>query len=97
MTAYYSPHHQTVDVGIMVGQSGEWGKGLGQDAWNTLMAWLLAMACVRKVTAGTMRCNVAMLKLMERSGMVLEAVWPQQELLDGVPQDLLYFGKFSGH
>lgn len=97
MTAYHSPQHRTVDVGIMVGRRAEWGRGLGQDAWNTLLAWLLDRDCVRKVTAGTMRCNVAMVRMMERSGMSLEAVRPQQELLDGVPQDLLYFGRFSGH
>jgi ribosomal-protein-alanine N-acetyltransferase len=97
MTAYHSRQHGTVDVGIMVGRRAEWGRGLGQDAWNTLLVWLLDRDCVRKVTAGTMRCNVAMVRLMERSGMSLEAVRPQQELLDGVPQDLLYFGRFSGH
>lgn len=97
MTAYHHPQHRTVDMGIMVGRRTEWGRGLGQDAWNTLLAWLLGQYCVRKVTAGTMRCNLAMVRLMERSGMSLEAVRPQQELLDGVPQDLLYFGKFSGH
>jgi ribosomal-protein-alanine N-acetyltransferase len=97
MTAYHSLQHRTVDVGIMVGRRTEWGGGLGQDAWNTLLAWLLDRDCVRKVTAGTMRCNVAMVRIMERSGMSLEAVRPQQELLNGVPQDLLYFGRFSGH
>lgn len=97
MTAYYSAPHRTVDVGIMMGRPTEWGRGLGQDAWDSLLAWLLDLNCVRKVTAGTMRCNGAMVKLMERSGMTLEAVRPQQELLDGVPQDLLYFGRFSGH
>jgi ribosomal-protein-alanine N-acetyltransferase len=97
MTAYHFPQHRTVDVGIMIGRRTEWGRGLGQDAWNTLLAWLLGRYCVRKVTAGTMRCNLPMVRLMERSGMSLEAVRPQQELLDGVPQDLLYFGKFSGH
>ena len=81
----------------MVGLRSEWGQGYGQDAWNTLLTWLLDRDCVRKVTAGTMRCNLAMVRLMERSGMSLEAVRPQQELLDGVPQDLLYFGRFSGH
>lgn len=97
MTAYHSQQHGTVDVGIMVGRRTEWGRGLGQDAWNTLLAWLLDRDCVRKVTAGTMRCNVAMVRVMERSGMSLEAVRLQQELLDGFPQDLLYFGRFSGH
>lgn len=97
MTAYHHPQHRTVDMGIMVGRRTEWGRGLGQDAWNMLLAWLLGQDCVRKVTAGTMRCNLAMVRLIERSGMLFEAARPQQELLDGVPQDLLYFGKFSGH
>lgn len=94
MTAYVSSAHQTADVGIMIGHRSAWGKGLGQDAWSTLLNWLLHQDSIRKITAGTMRCNAAMIKLMERSGMDLEAVRPKQELLDGVPQDLLYFGKF---
>jgi RimJ/RimL family protein N-acetyltransferase len=94
MTAYASPHHQTVDIGIMIGRRSVWGSGMGQDAWNTLLNWFIDERRVRKVTAGTMRCNAPMVKLMERSEMTLEAVRPQQELLDGVPQDMLYYGKF---
>lgn len=93
MTAYASPHHQTVDVGIMVGLRSVWGNGIGQDAWNTLLLWLENQRQVRKITAGTMRCNASMVKLIERSGLELEATRPKQELLDGTPQDLLYFGK----
>jgi ribosomal-protein-alanine N-acetyltransferase len=95
MTAYVSPHHQTVDIGILIGRRALWGGGLGQDAWKTLLNWLIKQNGIRKVTAGTMRCNTGMVKLMERSGMRLEAIRPAQELLDGVPQDMLYFGKFS--
>lgn len=96
MTAYVSVPHRTVDVGILIGCPSIWGKGLGQDSWDTLLRWLLNQSSVRKVTAGAMRCNEAMVKIMERSGMVLEAVRPQQELLDGVPQDLVYYGIFRG-
>lgn len=95
MTAYTAAHHGTVDMGIMLGCRSAWGQGLGQDAWDTLLCWLLGMARVRKVTAGAMRCNLAMVRIMERSGMSLEAVRPSQELLDGEPQDLVYFGKLN--
>lgn len=96
MTAYVSVPHRTVDVGILIGCSSVWGKGVGQDAWDTLLRWLLDQSFVRKVTAGAMGCNQAMVKIMERSGMVMEAVRPQQELLDGVPKDLVYYGIFRG-
>lgn len=94
MTAYASLHHQTVDIGIMIGRRSVWGTGMGQGAWNILLNWFIDERRVRKVTAGTMRCNAPMVKLMERSGMKLEAIRPQQELLDGIPQDMLYYGKF---
>ena len=97
MTAYYSAHHRTVDMGIMLGCRTVWGCGIGQDAWDTLLFWLLGLSSVRKVNAGAMRCNIAMVKVIERSAMVLEAIRQEQELLDGVPQDLLYFGKMSGY
>jgi ribosomal-protein-alanine N-acetyltransferase len=94
MTAYIAVPHGTVDIGIMVGCRSVWGQGVGQDAWNTLMGWFLETVGIRKVTGGTMRSNVAMLRIMERSGMTLEAVRPSQEMLDGLPQDILYYGKF---
>lgn len=94
MTAFVSLHHETVDMGVMIGNRNVWGKGLGQDAWNTLLRWFHENEKFRKVTGGTMRCNLAMMKLMERSGMTLESVRPRQELLDGAPQDLCYFAKY---
>lgn len=94
MTAYAAVPHRTVDLGILVGCRSAWGQGLGRDAWQTLLSWLLGEPGVRKVTGGTMRCNLGMVRIMERCGMTLEAVRPQQELLDGLPQDLVYYGKF---
>ncbi len=71
-----------------------WGKGIGLDAWSTLLDYLLNVCCLRKVTGGTLRCNVGMVRIMERSGMQLEAVRVQQELVDQVAHDALYYAKF---
>jgi ribosomal-protein-alanine N-acetyltransferase len=97
MTAYVSRQHETVDIGIMIGDCSVWGRGLGQDAWNTLLNWFINQRRIRKATAGTMRCNRPMIKLMERSGMSLEAVRTRQEMFDGNPQDMLLYQKFCEH
>jgi ribosomal-protein-alanine N-acetyltransferase len=94
MTAYRSRHHGTVDVGIMVGDRESWGQGIGQDAWNTLSNWLLGPGRMRKLTCGTLACNGPMRAIAQRSGMVLEAVRRDQEIVDGVLQDMLYFARF---
>jgi len=96
MTAYISRHHGTVDVGIMIGEKCVWGSGYGQDAWNTLAKWLFRRGDIRKLTAGTMRNNQGMIKLMERSGMHLEATRRKQELLGTEAVDILYYAKFRG-
>lgn len=94
MTVYAAPQHGTADVGIMVGARSVWGTGHGQDAWSILVDWLAKR--VRKVTAGTLACNVPMIRLADRSGMIQEATRRDQELVDGRPYDILYFAHFSG-
>lgn len=95
MTAYLSKPHGTVDVGILIGEKSVWGRGYGQDAWDTFTNWLLRQENIRKLTAGTLACNYGMIKLMERSGMQLEAVRKEQEIVEGSPVDILYFAKFD--
>lgn len=93
MTAYISKNHQTADMGILIGAQGQL-KGLGKDAWATLMQYLLSIG-MRKVTGGTLRCNSAMMRIMETSGMQADGVRVQQELVGGIPEDIVYFARFA--
>lgn len=95
MTAYVSLPHGTADIGILIGRKSVWGTGVGQDAWNTLVNCLIDQPSIRKVTAGTLSSNAAMIRIMERSGMCCEAIRPKQEMLDGEPLDLHYYGKYG--
>tara|TARA_B100000780_G_C21126621_1_gene457383 strand:- start:9419 stop:9721 length:303 start_codon:yes stop_codon:yes gene_type:complete len=95
MTAYVSPNHETVDIGIMIGSRKVWGAGMGQYPWNTLLDWFDTHYKIRKITASAMSCNKPMIKLMERSGMSLEASFENQEILDGAPYDMVHFSKFN--
>ena len=95
MTAYISPMHGTADMGILIGDRSAWGQGFGLDAWTMLLHHLLAQPHIRKVTAGTLACNAAMLSLAAKSGMLPDGQRRKQELVDGVPHDILYFAKFA--
>jgi ribosomal-protein-alanine N-acetyltransferase len=94
MTAYVSIPHETVDIGIMIGERSCWSKGIGSDAWSALMSGLLEGGKVRKVTGGTLRCNIGMVNIMLKSGMKPDGVRHSHELVKGVPQDILYYSKF---
>lgn len=93
MSAYVSRNHGTVDVGIMIGKRDAWGRGIGQDAWDACLKGLFSIPWVRKVTAGTLDVNFGMLRLMQRSGMILEGIRREQELFNGVPHDIHLYGK----
>jgi len=95
MTAYVSAHHGTADMGILLGNPAGWGKGIGGDSWSTVMQHLLARGNIRKVCGGTLRCNRSMVRIMESSGMRPDGVRIAHELVEGVPEDVLYFAKFK--
>jgi RimJ/RimL family protein N-acetyltransferase len=94
MTAYVAEPHATADMGLLIGDRACWGRGYGLEAWTALMSHLFAARAMRKVTAGTVRSNVGMRLIMERSGMQLEAVRSRQEIVEGVEEDVLYFARF---
>ncbi len=95
ITAYIEPKHGTADMGLMIGNHEVWGQGFGLETWSNLMEYLLNTENLRKVTGGTLATNLGMIKIMERSGMHLEATRQKQEIVDGVPVDILYFAKFK--
>ncbi|MBI5716563.1 MAG: GNAT family N-acetyltransferase [Burkholderiales bacterium] len=95
LTAYRSLPHGTADVGILLGERAVWGQGIGLEAWRLLTDWLLTTPGLRKLTAGTLACNRAMLTVAERSGMQREGVRRAQEMIDGVPTDIVQFARFA--
>jgi RimJ/RimL family protein N-acetyltransferase len=94
MSIYFSAEHETADIGIMIGDIGCWGEGVGGDAWSSVLSFLLDTVEVRKVTGGTLRCNKGMAKIMVNSGMKPDGVRVAQELANHQVQDVLHFAKF---
>lgn len=93
ITARFQIHHQTVDLGILVGAN-HWHKGFGYDAWTSLMEFVFTETNVRKITAGTLSCNIAMNELAVRSQMILEAIHVQQEIVEQEIVDVNFYSKF---
>ena len=89
MTASFDPPNRTCDLSIMVGEAAARGTGIGSLAWCAMVDWLLGPGGQRRVTAGTMAENRAMLALMAKSGMTVDAVRARAFLLDSREFDLV--------
>lgn len=94
LSVYRNLCHGTADIGIMVGARQAWGRGFGADAFCLVVSTLKASGVVRKITAGTLAVNRAMVRIMEKAGMHHEATRRAQELLDGEPVDVVYHATF---
>jgi RimJ/RimL family protein N-acetyltransferase len=94
INAYVDEGNGTADVGILIGERAVWGKGYGVEAWIAFCRFLLHGRKLRKVTAGTMALNEAMLGVMRRSGMRDDGRRVRQMLHEGREVDVVYAAFF---
>lgn len=95
MSVAFDTPNQSADVSIMIGEAAARGTGLGQLAWTAMLDWLLTNGGMRRVTAGTMSANRAMIALMKNSGMAIECVRPRAFLCEGEEMGLVLAARFA--
>ena len=96
MNAYVDAPNLVADVGIMIGERQVWGLGFGLEAWTAVCGYLLGNVRMRKLTAGCLSVNTAMLRVMHRTGMVEEARLRRQRLFEGQELDTIHTAIFQG-
>jgi len=94
-TVSIDSNNQIADIQILIGDRSFWGRGLGAEAFSALVEALLEIGCFRKITAGTLAENEAMLKTIKKAGMVIECIRKDHYLLNGKPVDVVYGAKWN--
>jgi len=82
------------ELSILIGEKCAHGQGFGLEAWQCMIDYLFADG-VRKITAGTMSKNIAMLRIFEKSGMHIEGRRQQQLLCHGELVDYVLSAIFN--
>jgi ribosomal-protein-alanine N-acetyltransferase len=97
VSATHDEPNNVCDVGIMIGETKYWGKGLGREAWKAACDWLISKdgGSMRKLEAGCMRPNDAMRRIILNSGFKQEGELLNHFLLDGAPVSGLLFGRMK--
>jgi RimJ/RimL family protein N-acetyltransferase len=95
MTVRFSKNHKVADISILIGKKNFWGQGLGKEGWYLVMNYLLKKKFIRKVTGGTLSCNKGMVKIFKKTGMVLDGVRKNHELVNNKPYNIVYYAKFN--
>lgn len=95
LTANVDVNNRVADLTILVGEASAQGKGFGLAAWSLAMSWLLGPGGFRKVAAGTMAVNTPMIRIMQKSGMVVDGVRSRHFLYQEREIDCVMYGKFT--
>lgn len=95
LTANVDCFNRVADLTILVGDPRARGTGLALAAWKTAINYLLNDGGLRKVTAGTMSCNVQMLKIMQRSGMEPDGCRRKQFIYKEQEVDCVMYAQFA--
>jgi RimJ/RimL family protein N-acetyltransferase len=96
LSASHDEPNNVSNIGILIGETKFWGKGYGKEAWKAACDWLLKKdegGGVRKLEAGCMKDNLAMVKIIRSAGFVQEGELLNHFLLDGAPVSALLFGR----
>lgn len=88
-------HNNVANVGIMIGDKTQWGKGYGFEAWECVCNYLIIEKKIRKIEAGTMSLNASMIRICIKYGMRHEAIVQDHFLLDGRPVSMHLYGKIA--
>ncbi|HLW02208.1 MAG TPA: GNAT family protein [Ktedonobacterales bacterium] len=80
------------EVGIVIGEKGLQGKGLGTTALRLLLDYAFTVKNLERVSAEVFSFNERSQKLMERVGFQREGLLRQHDIHNGKRQDVFHFG-----
>lgn len=94
ISASIDRRNSLAEIRILIGDKKSWGRGYGAEAWVAVLDYLFSEN-IRKVIAGTLSTNPAMLRILKNSGMTVEGVCVKQYLFDGNEVDMILVAKFN--
>jgi diamine N-acetyltransferase len=64
----FDPHHQRAGIGILIGESSEWGKGYAKESLRILLRYVFTVLLLNQVYCSIDESNTTSLNLFKNSG-----------------------------
>lgn len=84
--------HRTAQFGIVLGEKGMWGKGIGSKVWKLMVKYGFQILNLHKINATVMDGNEASLKCALKAGFQIEGRQLEQAYKNGKYYDLIHLG-----
>ena len=91
----FQPYHRRMEVGYLIGERADWGKGLATEAVERVVALCFDELGLHKVTSGCFVGNDASARVLVKNGFVLEGTLRDHFRRHGEYTDCHRFGKLA--
>ena len=82
IVVYIDRNNAYGDISILIGEKEFWGKGIAYQAIKGILPFLFEKEKLNLISCGTVSCNLAMIKVMEKLGMTPKITFPDQECMN---------------
>ncbi len=89
--------HRYGDMGLIIGESSVWGKGIGSRAISLACEYAFQELGLRKIIAGIYEPNVGSRRTFEKAGFVLAGRFTNHRLFQGKYVDQLIMERLANH
>ena len=87
-------HHQTADIGYMIGRKEYLGRGIASNALILLSNYAFKKG-VKKIIAGTYEVNLASIRVMEKAGYTYECTRNSHVIFEGNRINSILYAKYA--
>lgn len=84
-------NNKIVDVSIIIGDLMYKNKGIGKECWQMIINFLKKQKKIKKISAGTLKCNKNMISLMKNSGMKYDGSRKKHFLVNNTLEDQVFY------
>lgn len=87
--------HRRAELGIIIGESEYWGKGIGTEAINLIINYGFNTLNYRKILASVNTPNIRSLGMCKKIGFIEEGHQKDMDYIDGKWTDIILLGIFK--
>lgn len=84
--------YKYADVGLIIGNSNYWGKGIAKDAISAVVNFAFKKLNLHRLFAGIYAPNIGSIKAFERAGFIKEGVEKEKYIFEGQRIDSYLYG-----
>lgn len=90
-----NPHHKVAEIGIVLGDTNYWGKGVATEAVSELIKYAFLNLDIKYISAEVEEANIPMQKVFEKVGFKKDGVFEDARVKKGERINVVHFSVSS--